>query len=119
MTPENLIKREICAWLRSRGIFFWVNDSHGFWHEGRKRFLSNKDPYRIKGISDILGILPGGRFLAVEVKSKTGRLSPEQKAFIGAIQNEGGMAFMARSVEEVKEQLSYLEKPNAIPGDYL
>jgi hypothetical protein len=30
-----------------------------------------------KGSADILDYLPGGRFLAVEVKAEHGRLSPE------------------------------------------
>jgi hypothetical protein len=53
-----------------------------------------------KGGSDIIGIAPDGRFLAVEVKTTTGRLRPEQQRFIDAVNAKGGIAGVARSVED-------------------
>ena len=57
------------------------------------------------GSSDISGILVGGRRLEIELKSSTGRVSPEQKAWIEMINSMGGLAFVARSVEEVIDEL--------------
>jgi len=57
-----------------------------------------------KGISDILGVYKG-RFLAIEVKRPGGRVSPEQRAFIERINDEGGIGFVAYSVDDVVDKL--------------
>lgn len=57
------------------------------------------------GIADILGVLPGGRFLAIEVKRPGSRLTVDQDAFLGKINASGGLAFMASSLEEVITKL--------------
>ena len=49
------------------------------------------------GSADLIGITPCGRFLAVEVKTKTGRVRPEQQRFIDAVNAKGGVAGVARS----------------------
>lgn len=41
-----------------------------------------------------------GQFLAGEVKTDTGRVSPKQAAFLQAIQNNGGRAGVWRSVDD-------------------
>ena len=53
-----------------------------------------------KGSSDIIGICPDGRFLAVEVKKNTGRAAEDQLRFIEAVRAKGGRAGVARSVED-------------------
>jgi len=53
-----------------------------------------------QGVSDILGIW-NGKFLAIEVKTERGNLSDHQKRFIDMINREGGIAFVARSVDDV------------------
>ena len=52
------------------------------------------------GGSDIIGICPDGRFLAVEVKKNTGRATEDQLRFIEAVRAKGGRAGVARSVED-------------------
>jgi hypothetical protein len=44
-------------------------------------------------------------FAAVEVKSPTGRATPEQLAFIELVQGMGGLAGVARSVEDAASLL--------------
>lgn len=53
-----------------------------------------------KGSSDVIGVAKDGRFLAVEVKTETGRVSPEQVAFLDAVRRAGGRAGVARSVAD-------------------
>ena len=53
-----------------------------------------------KGGADIIGVAPDGRFLAVEVKTETGRIRPEQEVFLQVVRKAGGIAGVARSVEE-------------------
>jgi hypothetical protein len=57
------------------------------------------------GSSDIEGVLPGGRFLAVECKAKDGRLSPEQKQFLAEVEALGGLAVTVRGWWELAEAL--------------
>lgn len=53
------------------------------------------------GGSDIIGIhRPTGRFIAIEVKSKNGRPTKEQLNFIRIVKEAGGIAGIARSVED-------------------
>ena len=52
------------------------------------------------GSSDLIGIAPGGQFLAVEIKTCKGRATPEQLRFIEAVRARGGVAGIARSPAE-------------------
>lgn len=107
-TPEGLVKKAICDYLKySRpDIFFWTNSSTGIYDPVRKVFRKPNSPYQINGTADILGLIaPRGRFLAIEVKSETGRLSDDQKSFIRAVNANGGLAFVAWSIDDVIENL--------------
>jgi hypothetical protein len=55
--------------------------------------------FGLKGSADILGILRGGRFLAIETKTATG-LRPEQRAFRDMVTAMGGLYVVARSVDD-------------------
>jgi hypothetical protein len=63
------------------------------------------------GSSDLIGYLPvtitpamvGQRvavFVAIEAKTATGRLRPEQRQFLRVVQGHGGLCCVARSVED-------------------
>ena len=52
------------------------------------------------GSADIIGLCADGKFLSVEVKTPTGRVSPAQSAFIAAVRRQGGRAGVARSPDE-------------------
>lgn len=69
-----------------------------------------------KGSSDLVGfvvreITPDmvGKsvavFTAIEIKTAKGRLSDTQQAFINMVRNKGGLAGVARSIEDAKEML--------------
>jgi predicted RecB family endonuclease len=82
-------------------VFCWKNTTAGIYVKARNTYIPSHAP----GVSDILGVLKGGRFLAIEVKAAKGRVSPHQQLFLDSINGAGGLAFVARSVEEVKAQL--------------
>lgn len=86
---------------RVRGIFCWRNNSGAF--KIGDRFIRTGKV----GSSDIIGILPDGRFLAIEVKAHYGKVSPEQQTFIDTINANGGLAFVAFSVGDVMAQLDF------------
>lgn len=66
--------------------------------------------FGLKGSADILGILaPAGRFLAIEVKTGTGKQTPQQVRFEHMIRVMGGVYILARSVSCVAKALeSYM-----------
>ncbi len=58
------------------------------------------------GFSDIAGFRAGdARAYFLEVKTPTGRASPQQLAFIAAMQARGAIAAVVRSVEEARSAL--------------
>lgn len=70
------------------------------------------------GSADLVGILavqqrcPGtwaktiGRFFALEVKTPTGRVRPEQTTWLELVRRMGGFAAVVRSVDEAKAALA-------------
>lgn len=90
MTPEGMLKKQICQYLEARKIFFWVNQAGKI--PGRRLLKT--------GISDILGIYKG-RPLALEVKAAKGRVSEEQKMFLEEWTAHGGIGGIVRSLEDV------------------
>lgn len=66
----------------------------------------------LPGMSDLIGWTErDGQavFTAVEVKSDRGRVTPEQQNFIDAVRSAGGIAGVARSVEDAQALLSERE----------
>lgn len=86
---EKEITKSIRDYLNLRGIFHW------------KQWQGLGSP---PGIADILGMYRG-RFLAIEVKTERGRLSEKQAIFLNRINEQNGIAFIARSVADVRDHL--------------
>jgi len=53
------------------------------------------------GGADLIGIY-NGRFVAVEIKTPTGRQSPDQKRFQALVESKGGEYVILRSVDEAR-----------------
>lgn len=113
LTPEKQTENQILNYLKLRGIFCWKNQSVGIYDAKRGVYRKSSNQHHIKGTSDILGILPSGHFLAIEVKNEKGYASPEQKEFIRMINHHGGIAFVARSLQDVVDRFTKKD-PNAI-----
>ena len=102
------IQKSIEYFLGLKGIFCWPT------HAGQIIPVS-------RGISDIIGVLPNGRIIAIEVKLPSWRPPKEgtkafkhyfkQLEFIEKIRKWHGIAFFASSVEEVKDQLEIVRPP--------
>ena len=101
---EKQIQNQILSWLYSQRILAWENQSTGIYSEKRKCFLLKKGVHRKIGVSDILGIF-NGKFLAIEVKSAKGKPTEHQKRFLDEVLEHGGIAFIARSIEDVEAGL--------------
>jgi len=89
---EQDIQRLIMLALSEAGCMIWRNNCG---------VLKNAAGIPIKfglcvGSSDLIGLYRG-RFLAVEIKTPTGKATPEQLRFIEAVKRNGGIAGIARS----------------------
>jgi hypothetical protein len=100
MTSEGRVKAGVLRYLERRGFYCWNNPT-GAVQVRPGRWLH----FGKKGSSDILGCLPGGRFLAVETKARRGRLAPEQQEFLDRIRGMGGLALVAHNWKEVDRAL--------------
>ena len=104
MTPENKIKRDICIYLKGLGALIFTHDSVGLWDPTKRCYRINYDPFRRKGVSDLLGIWKA-RFIAIEVKVPKKYPTKEQKEFLRDVAAAGGIAVLARSVDDVRKAL--------------
>lgn len=57
------------------------------------------------GSSDLIGIAPDGKFLAIEVKTEKGKVTPKQRLFIDAVRARCGYAGVARCEDDVERIL--------------
>lgn len=93
---ESSLMREIQLALTKAGCVLFRNNC------GQYQYAPGK--YIRYGIanpggSDLIGWYKG-RFTAIEIKTPIGKLTKEQARFLHAVQLAGGIAFMARSVED-------------------
>lgn len=102
--PEKHIENSILEFLALHNIFAFKVKSQGTFDQAKGQFRRPSRYYK-KGVADILGIF-NGKFLAIEVKSAKGRLSPVQKLFLEQVHANGGMAFVARSIDDVATELA-------------
>ena len=106
--PEGDLVRACLAYLEAAGVFAWRNNSGMAMLPGRG---GKPQPVRFGGMpgaSDILGVLLGGRFLAVECKVGKGKLSEAQRRFLERVDQMGGLALVVRDdvnglVEEIEK----------------
>jgi len=112
VTREKVIESQIIAFLRYKGLLVWKNENGAVFDEKRKSYRAFS-PNRMRGLSDITGLMDDGTFFAIEVKSEKGRLSEHQKDFLAEVRARGCFAIVARSVEEVVEKLGLSDAQGA------
>jgi VRR-NUC domain len=103
-TKEGDLVRVILQWLHLRGIWCWRQNAGAITGEykGKKRFVRFQSE---DGLSDIIGMLGDGRFLAVECKVKPNKPTPSQRAFLDNVAARGGFACVAYCLEDVQHGL--------------
>lgn len=99
--PEKVIQKLILNYLAANRIFVFRVNTMGVYDQRRKTYRQLSG-FSLRGVADILGIMPGGRFLAVEVKAAKGRQSPDQKHFEELVKRAGGIYVLARSIDDVR-----------------
>jgi hypothetical protein len=96
---ESDIQKAILDYLSLKRIVAWRNNSGtAEVQAGKKLYWMKLAP---KGSPDIIGYLPDGRFLGIEVKRKGGVASQEQIDFLDKLNNSGGLGMIAYSLDDV------------------
>jgi len=93
---EHEIQKEILETLQGIGVYCWRSNV------GRKHNMV----FGKKGSADITGIIKGGIRLEIEVKDAKGKVSEEQQEFLDTIKKFGGIALVARGLDDVIFNLS-------------
>lgn len=97
---EAEVLKACLEYLQLNGFYCWRNNTGAV--KVGARFIR----YGFVGSSDILGICPDGRFLAVECKrEKGGVLSEAQKTFLSEIEKRGGVALVCNGLKSLQEGL--------------
>ena len=95
---ETLFIRQVRDYLAMRGAMsVRINSGMTVMGEGDSRRVFRGAE---KGTSDILGCYKG-RFFAIETKVGKNQPTPEQKAFMESVRENGGIAFVAWSLDDV------------------
>ena len=93
--PEAMLTKSVRQLLTAAGIFHYKN------------FGGLGSP---PGLPDITGCLKDGRGFWIELKAPRGVVSPAQQAFIDRINQAGGCAFIARTLEDVIDGLGLRDR---------
>lgn len=96
---ESEIQKNILDYLELRGICAWRTNA------GQTR---NNVKLAPKGTPDIIGYLPNGLFLGIEVKRPGKHPTDVQKRWMLKASSSGCVAFVAKSVEDVSDALDKL-----------
>lgn len=108
MQSEADIQKEILDFLEAKG-FIVVKINQGA-HKIKGGFIRSRKS--TVGMSDIIGITPGGaggsvaRFISIEVKKPGGVVSDQQRAFKCEIEKRGGIALIVDSLGSLIQQLT-------------
>ena len=114
---EHAIQNRIRLALAGRATVFRVNVGQAWTgaevvRHGRDVYLRDARPFNSglpPGVSDLIGwaTLDGiARFIALEVKSETGRVTEDQARFLAAVRAAGGLAAVVRSPEDALAAIS-------------
>lgn len=95
------VQRSILDYLKLHRSVAWA----ARFNSGVARFDNRFVRLGFPGCPDILGQLVDGRLLAIEVKAAGGRASKSQTAFLEKSRRNHGVAFIARSVDDVTTEL--------------
>lgn len=95
---ESQIQKSILDYCKLKNILIFKHRNVGIYKQATNQYIPLADGE--KGISDIIGCLKDGRFLAIEVKRPGAKPSADQNAFLEKVRDRNGVAFWTDSLEE-------------------
>lgn len=105
---ENAVTRACAIALAACGVFAWRNNTGAIKTE--KRFFR----YGTPGAGDLAGIMPGGIYIEVEVKTKTGKQTDSQRVRQRDLEEAGACYILARGYDDVVDGVkAFQEKRRA------
>lgn len=112
---EQGLVNQIMLWLAYSSILYIHHRNSGaIYHDrasGQVRY--GRSNFTQRGAPDILA-WKAGKFYAIEVKSPTGRVSPEQTSWHQRFIAQGGVCIVARTLEDVQREFN---SPKSIKTD--
>ncbi len=104
ITSTNQLTQYALKVFQRAGWHCWRQNNGGVFDPKTKRFRANSST---PGIPDIIGFHRAcGRFLAVEIKTGTDRLSAAQTEFLDAVKQAGGLSLVVRHADDLKPYLT-------------
>lgn len=103
MASEQEIQKQIMDWLKENDIWHRRIPVGAVKHAGVRKRSS------LKGMPDIMGILPKshGKAFFIEVKTDEGRLSEGQKLVIDELKEAGALVIIARRLSDVEAYFKF------------
>lgn len=99
--PESEVLASCLELLAALRIPHWRNNTGGLKIEGR--YVA----FGVKGAPDVLGILPpSGRLLCCETKSRTGKVTKDQAAWLERAEEAGALCVVCRSIDDLRAALA-------------
>lgn len=105
---EKGVVKACLQYLQFKGVYCWRQNTGGVQYHSKKKGTQFVR-FGVPGISDILGCMPDGRFIAVECKAGRNTLTKDQRVFLEQIRQAGGIGIVARSVDDVVDALATME----------
>lgn len=109
MAKETRLQHDILIYLAYRGVEAWRNNTGAFYRRG------HMIKYGTLGSTDIIGVLPNGRFLGIETKTEKGKLSNDQISFHKRVMRNNAAVIVTRNMDDATEKIEELldgcEKP--------
>lgn len=110
---ENPVLTACLDLLAMHRVFAWRNNNVAVYDRTKGCYRKHVG---LDGVSDILGVLPSGRFLGVECKrpavrgfDRGGVMSKDQRAFLAAVNEAGGVGVCVSDVGRLAAALAALE----------
>jgi len=98
---EAQIQLAICDYLFLKKYFFWRQNTIPVFSNGRFRSMPK---YSKTGVPDII-LVRNGTFVGIEVKTKKGVQSENQKKFQKDLEKAGGEYYLVDSLQEIQKIL--------------
>jgi len=98
------IQKDIIDYLNAHKIINWRNNNIPVPIVKQNRILRYRRFNGARGAGDIFGFYKG-KFFSIEVKSRTGKPSQDQLEFISMVRQQGHIAFIARSLDDIDNNL--------------
>jgi hypothetical protein len=89
---------------RIPGVVYWHTPNGG--RRSKREAVKFKRMGVLAGVSDLIISIPGARMAFLELKSRRGRLSEEQEAFIAGQEANGFTCGMAKTLDEAVKFLT-------------